>query len=363
MNFDHAAAGGVQVAKGVFDVCDPDNSGSVKVTAPTPAPIPTVPYVAVTTFAASSCQGIFSEAFNFIIGACTALPGTSDVYGIASVTGTTFALNGYVNAQCTTPIAAGGVQIVTSVIGACGSTPNNIGSFRAIVRTPAPLPTVPFVVVTRYASPSCQGVFVGGAFATNFIIGACTALPGSAGYGIASVTGTSVTITGYANAQCTTPVSEAKVSAVIGACTSSPDNTGSFKVFAPMPPLTPTVPFVVVTTYAIPSCQGIFSRASNFIIGACTAVPGSSDVYGIASVSGTVRRHHDECALYASLLPLVPSYSCARARAENHCVFIIYGILTNVFAPCAQSFTFNAYENAQCTSRAFSLTMECIDPV
>ncbi len=87
MNFDHAAAGGVQVATGVFGVCDPDNIGSVKVTAPTPVPIPTVPHVVVTGYAASNCQGTFSAANNFIIGACTALPGPDGMYAVVSVSG------------------------------------------------------------------------------------------------------------------------------------------------------------------------------------------------------------------------------------------------------------------------------------
>lgn len=94
------------------------------------------------------------------------------------------------------------------------------------------------------------------------------------------------------------------------------------KVATPTPPPTPTVPYVVVTTYAVPRCQGVFSEAINFVIGACTAVPGTA-VYGIASLTGTVRRRHDECALYASLLPLVASYSCSRARAKNQCRLMI----------------------------------------
>jgi hypothetical protein len=79
-----------------------------------------------------------------------------------------------------------------------------------------------------------------------------------------------------------------KVTSIISICTSAPNNVGSFRVTAPTPAPAPIVPYVVVTTYAAPSCQGIFSDAINFIIGACAAVP-DSDGYGIASVSGSVR--------------------------------------------------------------------------
>jgi hypothetical protein len=87
MNFGHAALSPEKVATSVIGVCAPGNPGSVKVTVPTPASTPTVPYVFVTRYAAPSCQGIYFIAFNLIIGACTAVPGSSDFYGIASVTG------------------------------------------------------------------------------------------------------------------------------------------------------------------------------------------------------------------------------------------------------------------------------------
>jgi hypothetical protein len=83
---------------------------------------------------------------------------------------------------------------VTAVIGACTVAPDNIGSFKVTAPTPAPLPTVPYVVATRYASSNCQGVSFDRALATNFIIDACTPLgvssSSSALYGLVSVTGT-----------------------------------------------------------------------------------------------------------------------------------------------------------------------------
>ena len=84
--------------------------------------------------------------------------------------------------------------------------------------------------------------------------------------------------------------------AVIGVCIS--DYTGSMKVTAPTPapapapPPTPTVPYVIVTIYATPNCEGMASSTDNFTIGACSAVPGSGG-YGVASVTGSVR--HDGC--------------------------------------------------------------------
>jgi hypothetical protein len=76
---------------------------------------------------------------------------------------------------------------LTGVIGVCAVSPDNIGSFKLASPTPAPLPTVPYVVVTPYAALNCQGIIYAGAL--NFIIGACTTLRDSAGYGIASVSG------------------------------------------------------------------------------------------------------------------------------------------------------------------------------
>ncbi len=87
----------------------------------------------------------------------------------------------------------------------------------------------------------------------------------------------------------------ANLTGVIGVCSSTPDSIASLRVSAPTPAPTPTVPYVVVTTYAASNCQGTFSGAINFIIGACTAVPGSTG-YGVVSVVGTVRRHDDMCA-------------------------------------------------------------------
>jgi hypothetical protein len=71
----------------VIGACTSDDSGSLRVTAPTPAPTPIVPYVVVTGYAASNCQGTFSDVVNIVIGACTQLP-DYDVYGVASVSGT-----------------------------------------------------------------------------------------------------------------------------------------------------------------------------------------------------------------------------------------------------------------------------------
>jgi hypothetical protein len=84
----------------------------------------------------------------------------------------------------------------------------------------------------------------------------------------------------------------ATLTSMIGFCTL--DNAGSVMVTAPNPAPTPTVPYVLLTSYAASNCQGIFSDAINFVIGACTAVPGSTG-FGVASVSGSVR--HDECTI------------------------------------------------------------------
>jgi hypothetical protein len=84
MSIFHAVA--VKVSTGVVGACSPDNSGSFRLTVPTPAPTPNVPYVVVTNYPASNCQGSFSGTFNLIIGACTALPGSGG-YGVASLSG------------------------------------------------------------------------------------------------------------------------------------------------------------------------------------------------------------------------------------------------------------------------------------
>ncbi len=92
--------------------------------------------------------------------------------------------------------AAAGVSALTSAIGVCSSVPNSVESFRVAAPAPAPAPapalapisapTVPYVVVTRYTARSCQGPI---SDARNYIIGACTAVPDSAGFVVVSVSG------------------------------------------------------------------------------------------------------------------------------------------------------------------------------
>jgi hypothetical protein len=259
--------------------------------APPPAPAPTVPpnrpYVVVTTYSTSNCQGQASSANIYIIGACTAVVGSggSTGYGLASVSGTTATLTGYANAQCTTPLSP--EKVSTGVIGVC--SPDTTVSVKVTAPTPVQTPTVPYVLVTNYATSNCQGNFYN---AMNLIIGKCTAVPGSSDfYGIVSVTGSSVTFTGYENAQCTTPAANKMSTGVIGVC-STVNSGSSTRVTAPTPDPIPTVPHVVVTNYLASNCQGTVSVARTFIIGACTAVPGSEGAYGIVSVSGSV--HHDD---------------------------------------------------------------------
>jgi hypothetical protein len=93
-------------------------------------------------------------------------------------------------AICFVHAAAGGTQFATGVIGVCSLY--NSGSMKVTAPTPAPAPappptpTVPYLTVTHYETPNCEGVV---SSTYNFTIGACTAMPDSGRYGVASVTG------------------------------------------------------------------------------------------------------------------------------------------------------------------------------